>query len=353
MTTLNFTWWNLENFFDTEDDPISDDLEFTAANGWTQPVFEAKLANLAAALKATHNGAGPDLLAVCEIEKDTLLEQLLAAAGLTKLKVVKDPSGTRDLRGIDVAMAYDATQLNVIFTQSHTVHLRFPTRDIFEVVFEIKASGEQFVVIASHWPSRRQGKFESEPVRIAVAENLAYLVERHVKVSAQAYEELRAANDLATVQRQWEKKILLCGDFNDEPGDRSVVEHLRASRELERVLGAGNDISKFAKETAAYRAQEVFLFNPMWRFAGLPNTGTHFFEGSATSGPQTNRYNLLDQIVASRGLMHGPGLQLDPASIAIFNTPLVATPSGRPRGFDRKTRKGTSDHLPVTAVLHD
>ena len=66
MGSINVTWWNLENFFDTDDDPISQDFEFTAAQGWTEEAFTAKRANLAQALKATHAGAGPDLLVVAD-----------------------------------------------------------------------------------------------------------------------------------------------------------------------------------------------------------------------------------------------------------------------------------------------
>jgi hypothetical protein len=65
----------------------------------------------------------------------------------------------------------------------------------------------------------------------------------------------------------------------------------------------------------------------------------------------TNRYQVLDQIVASRGWLAGNGLTLDLPSIAICRNELVATREGRPQGFDRKKRTGISDHLPVTAVL--
>jgi hypothetical protein len=50
MGTINIAWWNLQNFFDTDDDPISKDFEYSAEAGWTQEVFEAKKANLAQAL---------------------------------------------------------------------------------------------------------------------------------------------------------------------------------------------------------------------------------------------------------------------------------------------------------------
>jgi Endonuclease/Exonuclease/phosphatase family len=50
MGTIAVAWWNLENLFDTDDDPISQDFEFTTANGWTEEVYAAKRANLAAVL---------------------------------------------------------------------------------------------------------------------------------------------------------------------------------------------------------------------------------------------------------------------------------------------------------------
>jgi endonuclease/exonuclease/phosphatase family metal-dependent hydrolase len=351
MPSINFTWWNLENLFDTDDDPISKDFDYTAANGWTPEVFAAKKANLAAALNATHGGSGPELLAVAEIEKDSLLEELIAAMGKPHLKVVLDPSGTSDLRGIDVALAYDERKLTPVSSDSHVVHLRYRTRGIFEVVFRVNDTGAQLAVIASHWPSRRIGKYDSDPSRIAVAENIAYLVEAHVKVKPQEYEDLRAANDLAAVQQRWEAKVMVVGDFNDEPYDRSVLEHLKASRELERVLGETNDIDAFKKETADYRAQDVFLFNPMWKFTSQQNMGTFFLDSTASGERMSNRFALLDQIVVSRGLIANTGLRLDMDSVQIFRDAIVATASGRPRSFDWKRKKGTSDHLPLQAKL--
>jgi endonuclease/exonuclease/phosphatase family metal-dependent hydrolase len=274
--------------------------------------------------------------------------------GFRHLKVVKDTSGTSDLRGIDVTMAYDERKLEVKESTSHVVHLRYRTRDIFEVRFTLKETGEELVVIASHWPSRRLGKFESEPSRIAVAENIAYLVDTHVKVASARYEELRNADQqeqaLQEVQDKWETKILIVGDFNDEPHDESVVAHLLASHELDHVVGETNDIDKF-KETAAYRGQSVYLFNAVWKFLTQEKAGTFFFSGSSNTSDVTNRYQVLDQIVVSRGLLTGNGLTLDLPSVAICQNKLVATKEGRPRAFDRKKKTGTSDHLPLTAVF--
>ena len=72
MGSIRVAWWNLQNLFDTDDDPISADLEFTVAEGWTPAAFAAKKANLAAALNELHDGQGPELLGVAEVEGDAV-----------------------------------------------------------------------------------------------------------------------------------------------------------------------------------------------------------------------------------------------------------------------------------------
>jgi hypothetical protein len=132
--------------------------------------------------------------------------ELLAETGNTHLQVVTDPNPPSDLRGIDVSIAYDDRKLTVVSERSHVVHLRYPTRDIFEVVFELVETGERLVVIASHWPSRRLGGLESQPLRIAAAENIAFLVRDHVRVASTTYEQLRSQGNLAPILAKWERR---------------------------------------------------------------------------------------------------------------------------------------------------
>ncbi len=353
MGEIRGVWWNLGNFFDTDDDPISKDFEYTEAGGWTEKVYQAKKNNLAEALNAVHNGKGPELLAVCEIEKDAMLDELIKAMSNEGLKVVEEPSGTRDLRGIDVAMAYDKRKLELLSgsVKSHVVHLRYPTRDILEVKFKVRDTGEELIVFACHWPSRYRGTHLTEPLRIAVTEHLAYLIRDHVKMDPREYEQLRDENNIEPVEAKWETKVLIVGDLNDQPGDRSVVEHLKATNELDRVLGKTNDIDGFKDETAKYREQPVFLYNAAWKLLPPQDKGTYFIDSTRTTGKVTNRFLVLDQVVASRGLVQGSGLRLNIQSVKAFRDPPVATGSGRPKKFDKKRKKGCSDHLPVTFVL--
>jgi hypothetical protein len=125
------------------------------------------------------------------------------------------------------------------------------------------------VVIASHWPSRRHGRLESEPLRIAVAENIAFLVRDHVRVDSVTYEQLRAQNKLGPVKEKWETPVLLFGDFNDEPFDIAVVDHLQASSELDRVIGSTNEI-KVSEGNSRLPGRRHL---PLQRLLALPRPG--------------------------------------------------------------------------------
>jgi hypothetical protein len=65
------------------------------------------------------------------------------------------------------------------------VHLRHATRDSFEVVLEVIETGEHLVAMSTHWPSRTKGRWRSEPLRIALAENIAFIVRDHLRFDAE------------------------------------------------------------------------------------------------------------------------------------------------------------------------
>jgi hypothetical protein len=184
-----------------------------------------------------------------------------------------------------------------------------------------------------------------------VAENIAFLVRDHLRFSSPEYLQRKAAGDLAGVQAKFDTPVLILGDFNDEPSDASVAGHLQASSELDRVVGATNQITKFEAQVATYRGDDTWLYNACWKFLAPENLGTFFLESTASGEHFANRYQVLDNLVASRGLLLPGGITLDPATVKIYGDLSVATPSGRPRPFNKKTRKGTSDHLPLTALL--
>ncbi len=165
---------------------------------------------------------------------------------------------------------------------------------------------------------------------MTVAENIAFLVRDHLRCSSPEYLQRKATGDLAGVQAKFDTPVLILGDFNDEPSDASVVGHLQASSELDRVVGATNQITKFETEVATYRGDDTRLYNACWKFLAPENQGTFFIESTASGEHFANRYQVLDNLVASRGLLLQGGITLDPATVDIYRAASVATPTGRP-----------------------
>ncbi len=162
--------------------------------------------------------------------------------------------------------------------------------------------------MGNHWPSRSAGQYESEPFRIMAAETLAYWVERIHEIHG---------DDVA---------LVALGDFNDEPFSRSMTDYALATASRDPVL----------------RGRNRYLLNLMAPLAGA-GLGSHHFDG---------RWNMLDQILISRGLLTGAsGFQLAGDAV-IEGRDLMARPgSGAPRRFGLGSGKnvdvkGFSDHFP-------
>src|SRR5215212_1793730 len=116
--------WNVENLFDTKDDPsVKGDEEYTpeSANHWTKERLDIKLKNLAKIISKMNDGKGPDVLGVCEIENRQVVEMLvekLKPLG-RKYEIVHKDSPSE--RGIDCAIVYDAAVFSLESPQFHHV----------------------------------------------------------------------------------------------------------------------------------------------------------------------------------------------------------------------------------------
>ena len=203
--------WNVENLFDAVDDPDKDDAEFLPESEkfWTDGKVEHKLTNLAKVINYMNDGRGPDILAVEEIENINLLKRLIYK--------VKDRDylpahrESPDQRGIDVGLLFDRNVFDIKGITPVKVELptKYPTRDILHVILEHKTSKEILHVFVNHWPSRRGGKDKSDENREAAAFTLRKSIDSLTNVSPNA-------------------NIIMLGDFNDSPFDKSIVETLNA-----------------------------------------------------------------------------------------------------------------------------
>ncbi len=317
MKTHSVAWWNVENLFDVEGSPArSDKLNRTLRSeltGWNEAVLTRKITNLAAIISQLNGGRGPDLLGVCEVENRPVLQRLVEALAPLGRNYLVAHHDTADERGIDVAFIYDRAKFLAEETFSHTIQKRTATRELFQVNFRT-AAGRLLVVIGNHWPSKLGGGRESEAYRIIAGETLAYFNARIEAIHGD------------------DTPILVMGDFNDEPCDRSLTDHALSSRLRTQVLYANTPR----------------LLNLMWPLMGR-GLGTYYYSNTAL---------MIDQFLISGGLLKAKSkLKAAEASPVIVQLPEM-TAAGRypvPVRFGRPTsglnQSGYSDHFPITLDL--
>ena len=312
-----FAWWNLENLFDLHDSAERPDWLQRKLNreldGWNADVLDIKLDQLAQIIKRMNNGCGPDLLGVCEVEGRVVLDKLLRKLDLPGRKYAVIHSDTGDGRGIDVAFIYDLKLFRKPYKSyvfNHVVLKRNATRDILQVNFKTRGSQPiDFVVIGNHWPSKLGGDLASEPYRIMAAETLSYWLERIPEKFAK------------------EVPVVVMGDFNDEPFNRSITDYALALKDSDKVRSR--------------RTRRPVLFNLMWEIQE-DGVGSHYYDD----------WSMLDQMMINRCLLNGDnGLTLVPKSCGIYRDADMLK-RGKPRRFGRPSSSsfdtaGFSDHLPI------
>nr|NQU91546.1 endonuclease/exonuclease/phosphatase [Bacteroidota bacterium] len=260
------SWWNLENLFDVFDStnrpPWLQGSLKGELKGWTTDILQQKIVNLSLIIRRMNNGLGPDILGVCELESKPVLEKLVASLNSLNRNYGIVHHDTSDHRGIDVAYIYDRDLFTFEQQFSHTILKRTATRDLFQANFKT-SKGNDLILIGNHWPARSAGVYESEPYRIIAAETLSYWMKRIIEIKG---------NDTA---------VLLMGDFNDEPFNRSITDYSLGTNSLSKV---------------AY-SRSPRLFNLMWPFLGK-GLGTFYFN---------NFPYVFDQFLASKEMIQSSG----------------------------------------------
>ena len=201
--TLQVMFWNVENFFDWRNDFTTvSDVEFSAAGErhWTWKRFQAKANAFAKALfwVEAETGRLPDIVGLEEVENAFVLRQVLQKTSLRKLDYKYVHYDSPDRRGIDVALLYRSSRLELL--DSKPCHLFsadtvMATRDILLCVFQKDSA--QVAVLVNHHPSKYGGTAESEPRRRIAVERLRFL-----------------ADSLESIGID---RIIAGGDFNDTP----------------------------------------------------------------------------------------------------------------------------------------
>jgi len=179
INTIGF--YNLENLFDTEDDPTKFDESspiMEIAEGEREAVYKAKVTNMAkviADLGSDVTGKPPAVIGVCEVENFKVLQDVVNDPYLSNYNYGIIHYNSPDARSIDVALLYRKSIFRPIHSKAHELVLysdtdrtkRRYTRD--QLYVKGKLDGEEMHFIVNHWPSRRGGEKRSRPNRINAA----------------------------------------------------------------------------------------------------------------------------------------------------------------------------------------
>ncbi len=303
-------WWNVENLFDTVDDPTQDD-DFTPSGKykWTEERLDYKFKQLSVVIRdlaQSRNYSLPDIMGFCEVEHQPLLDTLFQKyLNATSYKVIYYESP--DPRGIDVGIAYNSERFTLLESRKHKVELgQGSTRDILEAKFSVR--GNVLYVFANHWPSRRGGQEASEPRRTVAAQTLRHRID-----------ELLAQDSTAD--------IIMLGDLNDEPSDNPVSKTLRATGKLNQVLASSDGT----------------LYNFMAAYQGI---GTYYYQ---------NHWERIDHAIVTKGLFDTRGFSAVANSFTAFHKPYMfeRDRDGKPTEKPFRTYAGQrylggyADHLPI------
>lgn len=304
--------YNVENLFDCKHDTLKDDYMYLpdSPRGWTVSKFNKKIQNISKVILASSGKQVPDIVGLCEIENEYCAHNLVKYSPLKAAGYEYVMTNSPDLRGIDVLLLYQPytfrlLQKNIIRIPTHEIGGR-PTRDILHVSGMV-VSGDTLDVFLCHFPSRFGGQKYSEPFRLMAANRL------------------RTYSDSINSVRQ-SPHIIIMGDFNDYPGNKSIKDVIGASRPMDDVLPEK-------------------LYNLM----DGKSDGTYRYKGE---------WGILDQMIVNGRLLKEGSITTSQSKAHIIRFPFLLEEDDKYGGvtpfrtyIGMRYHGGYSDHLPVMLEL--
>ncbi len=305
---FSFVFYNTENFYDTIDDPLTMDEDYTP-NGfrkWTPERFSTKVRKLTAVMGEIVQPAYPDVIGLAEIENKWVMESILDEMNrndMSRYSFVHYDSP--DERGSDVALIYNTQSF--IILESYPILVQLPgiedrTRDILYVKGKT-ANGEILHLYVVHFPSRNAGTEVSERRRYFVASELRNAVEK-------------------ILFEKPDENILIMGDFNDTPDDNSIDEILEVEKNFTDIV-------------------QKKLYNLLYS-KHKKGLGTTYHKG----------WLLFDQFIVSGNMLLSDKIDCKPEYADIFNPRYLLHADRKNRVRPNRTYNGSytggySDHLPI------
>jgi hypothetical protein len=308
VNPVRFMFYNVENLFDTYNDSLSDDDEFTVSGlrRWNYKRYINKINSICKTILAAGEFTPPAIVGLYEIENRKVLEDLVFGTSLAKFGYGIIHEDSPDPRGIDVCLIYRKELIRICdyryLIPKEIPRDEFKTRSVLYLKFILK--GDTIHLFLNHWPSRRGGVLAGETLRVKIAEMV------------------RSKTDSISFHSGNQSFIIIAGDFNATPDDQ--------------VIGL---------LTAGYPSG-ISLINLS---AGLPgNCGTYRYTGT---------WEMIDQVLVSKPIIEN-GLCSETGALKIFKPSFLLQedpkyPGERPFAtyLGYRYQGGYSDHLPVILDL--
>ncbi len=311
-------FYNVENLFDTYNDPLifDDDRTPDGKDQWTESRYRRKVEHLSKVLSEIgmeETGSSPDLIGLCEVENQHVLEDLIGHPNLSDKNYGIVHFDSPDERGIDVALLYKkGAFLPISFSSIRLLLIdisgeRNYTRD--QLVVGGLLDGEPIHILVNHWPSRSGGEVASKPGRLAAAGLNKHIIDSLRRIDLNA-------------------KIITMGDLNDDPIDDTIKKVLQTTGNKDDLIAGG-------------------LFNPM----------DALFRLGIGSLAYRDKWNLFDQIILTENWINNPAKGYGFWKAGVYNKSYLVTELGQYRGYPFRTYAGGnytggySDHFPVFVYL--
>ena len=319
-TIRTVAFYNLENLFDTINDVTKNDeaspmMELKENRSKVYWDKIDKLGSVISQIGKDKSNTSPAILGVCEVENRAVLEDLVNSERLKSKRYGIIHYESPDKRGIDVALLYQQRYFKPTYHESFNPNIYIDNRKVYtrdQLLVSGYLDDELIHVIVNHWPSRSGGEMKSRPLR-----------------EKAAYQNTKIINQIK--QKEENPKILVLGDFNDDPINSSFKKVLKTKAKKKDV-------------------EDGDLYNPF---------ETLFKKGYNTGGYRDN-ISMFDQILITSALLNKEEKDFSSYKMfnpAVFNKSFMTNKKGRYKGYPfRSFSFGTytgwySDHYPVYMYL--
>ena len=305
---VSFAFYNVENLFDTIDDPSISDERYLPDSKipWNTERYLHKLDNLTRVMSSIDSSGFPTLFGLCEVENIEVLLDLINHSDLNAANYHILHKNSPDERGIDVALLYQTEYYTPLTTEY--IQLTFPlnpenkTRDILYSK-GLVAKRDTLHIFINHWTSRWGGQKKTEAARRFTGTLLKKITDSILGAQPHA-------------------NIIIAGDLNDNPDNLSIAEDLGAIQPTDSP-----------KQNKLYNLSSKQY---------LEGKGTLYYKS----------WDMFDQVIVSGNMLMKKGIKVDSFDQTIIKYDwMLYQPK---EGSKRPSRTaagayygGFSDHLPV------